>query len=248
MSSRMSSSARKTKVITLLSMYPRSFSIKEIIEYYGSLGIHLNRNSLRKTLDELVTTGRIKATKASADKKGRRYYLGEIADIYRKIAETVSDKQSLLNIGYNLTPTIQFETNHEGKSLVDILNTNLIQLMIHYPFMSVEHGENGGLRVKSRFEVIPIDDHSATIRVSPCLCKGEEAYSNACSIVAGSLKRFTTGVLDPSVNVRWSNKRRGDNPACEFTVEVKIKVAQQLGIKRVDLDDPAERERVIPGL
>jgi len=67
-------------------------------------------------------------------------------------------------------------------------------------------------------------------------------------MVVGSLETITSWLIDPSVSVKWLGSGVDTNTYCNFIIEVKGDIAKNYQQSNVNLDDPAERERIIPGL
>lgn len=245
----MSSEERKEKILNLFAMYPRSFSIKEITDFYSSLEIHINRNSLRKTLDEMVQNGEIKSTRPTQNKRGRRYSLGSLTDIYTNLSTIVTDEKTLYDLGRELTKiSSKKHRNYDGYDLFEALKNNIQVIKLSYPFLYMDYDREGNFIPATSITTHPIDDNSSVIRISPCLCRGLEKYRNACNMVVGSLETITSWLIDPSVSVKWLGSGVDTNTYCNFIIEVKGDIARKYQQSNVNLDDPAERERIIPGL
>jgi len=245
----MSSVERKEKILNLFAMYPRTFSIKEITDFYSSLEIHINRNSLRKTLDEMVRNGEIKSTRPTQNKRGRRYSLGSLTDIYTNLSTLVTAEKTLFNLGRDLTKiTSKKLRNYEGYDLFGVLKDNIRVIKLSYPFLYMDFDKEGNFIPATSITTHPIDDNSSVIRVSPCLCRGLEKYRHACSMVVGSLETIASWLIDPSISVKWVRSGVDANSYCNFAIEVRGDIARKYQQPDVNLDDPAERERIIPGL
>lgn len=269
--SRVSSEEREEKILMLLNRLPGRFSIKEISDIYDSLDSQsLNRNSLRKTLTDLVERNKINCTRNGNSSKGHGAYFGLSSnDFFRRVAKSLPQVESVAkSVGASFVER-SFQEIFANVGPAQCAHETAEDVTHHikysYPFIDFTfEDEKRSMAVSTKIAVNLPDsrendqgyDPRDTVRhfdivIDQCLCNGEsrsnKTMENACHMVSGAIEAGFTPNCGYNAEVSKTNSL--PNGVCEYRVTLnKQKPNSSSNDSKYDLDDPIERNHAIPSL
>ncbi|MDH5402189.1 MAG: hypothetical protein OEZ01_10460 [Candidatus Heimdallarchaeota archaeon] len=201
-------------ILLFLTRTPWRFSINELAKV-----TNFHRNSLRPVLKSLVESNKIQTF---GEKNHSLYYYNGVIDHYRRIAKSlhsegddIKESQRIaIKFGYQLVKNTLKEALTDG--IFKFHHHSVHEMLLHvkwaFPFSDLLYTKDGEYRPGTVFTIgdhnttfSSIDPNDFSVRIHPCLCRGEAESQIACALTMGALKGAIEGTCDIKTEVTWTS-------------------------------------------